>query len=62
MQVHDYKLELLALTEMLIDSNKIFTDALKAKRPHSELVQIFSQIQTVYNQINTLKEQDKVAA
>lgn len=62
MQIDYSRFELLELTALLIDTNRQFTDALKARRPHAELVEIYDQIQAIYNQITHLKERDKIAA
>jgi hypothetical protein len=56
------KMELLELSALLIAANKRFTDALKAKRPHSELIQLYNDIQEIYYQIKHLKERKLVAA
>jgi hypothetical protein len=55
------KFVLLELTVLLIDINKQFTIALKAKRPYAELVEIYSQIREIHNHIINLKEQGKIA-
>ena len=56
MQLERTNLEWLELTAQLIDCNKQFTDALKAKRPHAELVLLYAQIQAHYHQIHALKK------
>lgn len=51
------KLELLELSELLVDTNREFTYALRKKRPYDELAEIYLKIQQIYRQIQFLKEQ-----
>jgi len=62
MSINQREFEMMELAALLIDTNKQFTNALKAKRPHTELVEIYSQIKEIYNQINCLKEQQTMVA
>lgn len=43
------------LDALLVEKNKVFTEALKSKRPHSELVLIFDEIKSLYKEISKRK-------
>jgi hypothetical protein len=45
----------LDLSARLVERNKAFANALKAKRPQEELRAIHSEIQEIYNHISLLK-------
>lgn len=62
MQADREKVELLELTNNFIATNKQFTDGLRDKKPHAELVEIYQQILAIYNQIHSLKGSSSIAA
>ncbi|MBB1287306.1 hypothetical protein HRH25_23220 [Flavisolibacter sp. BT320] len=51
----------LNLSAQLLEKNKAFTNALKAKRPQNELKAIHSEIQEIYNHISLLNSSQKTA-
>lgn len=48
-------IELVALNAMLIEKNKEFIQAMASRRPHQELVEIYSQVKEIYLEINSLQ-------
>jgi hypothetical protein len=62
MQSDDENFEFLELTSMLINTNRRFTNALKARKPHEELIEIYAQIEELCSQIHTLKRKGLAAA
>ncbi len=51
----------LNLSAQLVEKNRAFTDALKAKKPQNELRAIHSEIQEIYNHISLLNSSQKTA-
>ncbi len=50
---------MLDLSARLVERNKAFTGALKARRAHDELKAIHSEIQEIYNHIAVLQQADQ---
>lgn len=51
----------LSLSAQLLEKNKAFTSALKARKPQAELKVIHSEIQEIYNRISLLNNSQKTA-
>ncbi|NTS39376.1 hypothetical protein HRG84_00545 [Flavisolibacter sp. BT320] len=51
----------LHLSAQLLEKNKAFTNALKERKPQTELKAIHSEIQEIYNHISLLNSQQKTA-
>ncbi|HEV7333386.1 MAG TPA: hypothetical protein VGN63_20295 [Flavisolibacter sp.] len=51
----------LNLSARLVEKNKAFTNALKARRPQDELRAIHSEIQEIYNHISLLNSNQRSA-
>ena len=52
---NSYAFELLELSAFLVDANREFTQALKDKKPHVELAEMFERIKDIHNQLSLLK-------
>jgi hypothetical protein len=48
-------LELVSKNALLIEKNKAFAAAMKAGRPHHELVEIYNEVKDIYTEIAHLK-------
>ena len=47
------------LQVIFIVQNKAFTQALRHKKPHAELVELYKNIQETYSQLKQLKPENK---
>lgn len=57
---HKTRIEMmLDLSARLVERNKAFTDALKLRRPQTELKMIHSEIQEIYNHIALVRQQER---
>lgn len=52
---------LIHLNAQLVKQNKAFTQALKNQRPHVELVEIYTQVKVIYNEIRQYKQVQQMA-
>jgi hypothetical protein len=60
--LHKQRIEsVLNLSAQLLEKNKAFTNALKARKPQHELKAIHSEIQEIYNHISLLNSSQKTA-
>lgn len=48
-------LQLVSKNALLIEKNKAFAAAMKAGKPHKELVAIYNEVKEIYSEINTLR-------
>ena len=51
MTPHHQTMELITMNELLIEKNKAFAEAMKAGRPHKELVAIYNEVKEIFNSI-----------
>lgn len=51
-------LDVLSLQSLFIDKNKAFTEALREKKPHKELVVLFSELKEYYRLLHQLKSSE----
>jgi hypothetical protein len=51
MTEHIQTMELITINALLIEKNRAFAAAMKAGRPHKELVQIFNEVKEIYQSI-----------
>jgi hypothetical protein len=51
MTEHIQTMELITINALLIEKNRAFAAAMKAGRPHKELVAIFNEVKEIYQSI-----------
>jgi hypothetical protein len=51
MTEHIQTMELITINALLIEKNRAFAAAMKAGRPHHELVEIYNEVKDIYQSI-----------
>jgi hypothetical protein len=51
MTEHIQTMELITINALLIEKNRAFAAAMKAGRPHKELVEIYNEVKDIYQSI-----------
>jgi hypothetical protein len=51
MTEHIQTMELITINALLIEKNRAFAAAMKAGRPHKELVKIYNEVKDIYQSI-----------
>jgi hypothetical protein len=51
MNEHIQTMELITINALLVEKNRAFARAMKAGRPHRELVEIYNEVKEIYNSI-----------
>jgi hypothetical protein len=57
---HTQTMELIIMNALLIEKNKAFADAMKAGRPHNELVEIYKEVKEIFTSITTYHSAGKL--